>query len=471
MNILMPGEPDLVNVARIDHGIIPFTRNCENAGMSIDREHFTKLGEYLDVEINDLTGKILEYVPRESLDAFVHATKEIDADEDFNVDSPDQIARLLFQHLRLGSGIELTTTPTGDRISTGKKQLERLRDEHPIVPLILQRREYTKLQSTYAEVFPRIAEYKASVDQWKLYYKIGLTFTSTGRMTCSRLHQIPIRTKVGRKIREGFIPEPGMVFISADYGGLELRVLAHCAREAVMTDVFWQPAELRGPDGKYILDGKGEPAKNPNGDIHQKTQDGLNMPDSMDATAKRLASKRVNFGIVYGTTDLGLWLTLQSDGVTCTREQCAGFMEGFFRTYRGVEPYIEKHHHRARRYGIAYNIFGRVTQAPEFRSVHKRIRREGERRIQNWVIQSTATEIFKIGAARVNEFCDEVQAGLFGRPRMCRPLLPIHDQVLLECDVDISDECAVCVADIMSEAVQLRVPLRVDANCQPRWKK
>lgn len=445
--ILTPGCPDLLNVSNIDNGVIPFTRACQNNGMVLNREHLWELSGYLDKEIERLGGEITEHIPQTMLDEFTQASLAID---DFNIDSPDQIATLLFRHLRVGQGVELEMTPTGDRISTGKKQLERIKKDHPIIPLILQRREYTKLQNTYCDTLPNEAIYVPSIDRWKFYYNIGLTFTSTGRMTVSRVHQIPIRTELGRKIRQAFEPEPGMVFISADYAGLELRILAHCAMERKMIEIF----------------------SDPDGDIHQNTVDGLNMPDSMDKTAQRLAAKRVNFGIVYGTTDLGLWLTLQSDGVTCTREQCAGFQLGFFATYPDVAPYITKMHYRARRYGFSYNIFGRVSPAPEFRSVHKRIVREGERRIQNYVIQSTATDVFKIGAAEVYDFCLEVQNGLFGKPKRCEPLLPFHDQILLQCDKDIAVECAEAVGQIMGGCVKLRIPLKVDNPIQEgHWKK
>lgn len=446
-NVVICGEPNLANVARIDNGVIPFTRACQNNGMVINREHLWELSDYLDKEISRLGEEITEHIPESMLDEFTNESMSID---DFNIDSPDQIASMLFRHLRVGAGVELETTKSGDRISTGKKQLERIKKDHVVIPIILQRREYVKLKTTYTSTLPELAIYIPEIDRYKLYYNIGLTFTSTGRMTCSRLHQIPIRTELGRKIRQAFEPEPGMVFISADYAGLELRILAHCAWERRMIEIF----------------------SSPKGDIHQNTVDGLNMPDSMDSTAQRLAAKRVNFGIVYGTTDLGLWLTLQSDGVTCTREQCAGFQLGFFATYPDVAPYITKMHYRARRYGFSYNIFGRVSPAPEFRSVHKRIVREGERRIQNYVIQSTATDVFKIGAAEVYDFCIEVQNGLFGKPMRCEPLLPFHDQILLQCDKDIAVECAEAIGQIMCGCVKLRIPLKVDYPIQEGcWKK
>jgi DNA polymerase I-like protein with 3'-5' exonuclease and polymerase domains len=757
------GAPSLENVAIIDHNVIGFTRACQNNGLSVDREHFWELSEYLETEIKELAYKITAYVLQSSLDAFDTESADIDLD-DFNPDSPDQIATLLFRHLRVGSGIELATTASGNRISTGKKQLERLKQEHPVIPLILQRRELTKLLTTYCRTLPAAAIFVPSIDRWKIYYNIGLTFTSTGRMTCSRLHQIPIRTELGRLIRNGFIPEPGCKFISADFSQLELRILAHCAQERAMIEVF----------------------NDPKGDIHKKTQDSMKMPDTMDSLQKRLASKRVNFGIClaagqrvltdhglvpienlttnmllwdgvewvshggvvcngyrevitydgitatpdhkvwttegrvlslatamaegrriavtaaedspvryyadqgedlphrtvakdqdilrelqanqryfhrrsiggqaerllvsarvqvsrssagkvsaatllynpaamqkpellslrelwgtrdrkqvrecgrlravcpprasasdlqglrdrqerqrwplrereseaiyswreraeqkkhalvdvswgedcgyrsacspqsglsglppgrqthlqagglpesavagdleaqtsrsiqkalvydilnagprhrftcegklvsncYGTTDLGLWLTLQSDGVPCTREQCAEFQRGFFSTYSDVLPYIQKQHYRARRYGFDWNIFGRVSPAPEFRSVHRRIVREGERRSQNWAIQSTAADVFKIAAADVHEFCLEVEKGLFGRPYCCRPLLPVHDQVLIGVDSLISKECSEAIAEIMSNAVGLRVPLQVDSEIQGCW--
>ena len=408
--------------------------------MCVDREHFWGLSEHLKKKIEELTYKITEYVPREVIDDFtIDSIKNEESEEkarekaiknqerisDFNPDSPDQIAALLFKYLRVGANTELETTKSGTRLSTGKKQLERLKKDHPVIPLILQRREYAKLISTYTQSLPDSAIYVPEIDRWKIYYNIGLTFTSTGRMTCSRLHQIPIRTEEGRKIRQGFLASPGCKLISIDFSGLEMRAMAHRAKERTMIKVFSSTCtehskfdETCPQCVKY--------------DIHATTQAGLDMPDSMDAIQKRLAAKRCGFGILFGSTDLGLWLTLQSDGVPCTREQCAGFMAGFFKTYFDVPPYIQQQFQRVRRYGFAYNPFGRVTPVPEFRSVHKRIVREGERRVQNWGIQSFATDIFKLAAAEVHDYCLEVEKGLFGKPYILRCLLPIHDQILIE---------------------------------------
>jgi DNA polymerase-1 len=273
------GRPDLQNAALIDHNVIGFTRSCQNNGLCIDREHFWNLSDFLQQEIDYLAKQITEYIPKADLDSFTEeSTRESlkEPDElnldDFNPDSPDQIATLLFKHLKIGEGMELTTTPTGDRISTGKKQLQRLKDEHPIIPLILQRREYYKLKHTYANILPTKAIYDPKWDRWRIYYTIGLTFTSTGRMNCSRLHQIPGRTDIGKLIKEGFMAYPGRVLLSL---------------EKTMMDIFWN-----------------------NGDIHQVTQDGLPIPADFNNEMKRIIAKATNFGTAYSVTDLGLWLAL-----------------------------------------------------------------------------------------------------------------------------------------------------------------
>lgn len=444
MSALLPGRPDLHNCARIDHNVIPIISRMMRNGICVDKDHFHTLSEYLQEEMKETSKQITSYIPQSALDAFVGESLN-----DFNVDSPDQIAALLFRHLRIGDDKDLELTPKGDRISTGKKQLERLRSDHPVVPLILQHREYKKLDSTYCAVIPSETIYIPELDRWKFFHKIGLTFTTTGRMTCRRLHQIPIRTELGRLIRQGFITSASdRVYISADYSQIELRALAHESGDVVMSNIFRD-----------------------DGDIHKKTQDGLDMPSTLDKIQKRLAAKRTVFGVIYGSTDLGLWLTLQSDGVSCTREQCAIFLNGIFDTYPNVRPFIEKHHYRAKRYGFDWNSFGRVTLAPEVRSVHPRVVAEGLRRIQNFAIQSFSAEVFKIGAALVEEFCREVRLGLFGSPKHLEPIFPIHDQILLECERDIAEECANAIEDIMSHAVQLSVPVRCDWDIQEKWTK
>jgi DNA polymerase I len=446
MNARIVGQPDLSNVAIIDHNVVPFIRACQNNGISIDREHFHELSEYLDYEIAESNKKITSYVPQEALDAFTEESLSLD---DFNPDSPAQVGTLLFKHLNIGADKELTTTKSGTRLSTGKKQLERLKQDHPIIPLILQRREYKKLQTTYATVLPNLAQYIPSSDEWRVFYKIGLTFTSTGRMVCSRLHQIPIRTDLGRLIRQGFVTRPGHAFVSIDFSQIELRVLANNAQERRMMEIF----------------------SDPEGDIHYTTQQGIGMPDTLDKIQKRLAAKRTNFGIVFSITDLGLYLALQADGIPCTQEMCAGFIADWYKTYPDVAPYVQQQHYRARRYGMVWTLFGRVSPVPEVRSVHRRIVSEGLRRAQNFGIQGCAADIFKIAAAQVYEFCQEVKLGLFGAPKYLEPILPIHDQILLESSSDIAEEVAEAIGYIMSNAVELRVPIMTDYNIAERWEK
>src|ERR1700722_18527450 len=167
MSISIVGRPDLTNCGAIDHNVVPFIRASQNNGISVDREHFYELSEYLDYEIIESGKKIASFIPQEALDAFTEESIGID---DFNPDSPAQIGALLFQHLNIGAGKELTTTKSGTRLSTGKKQLERLKQDHPIIPLILQRREYKKLQTTYASVLPTLAQYVKASDEWRVFY-------------------------------------------------------------------------------------------------------------------------------------------------------------------------------------------------------------------------------------------------------------------------------------------------------------
>lgn len=450
MDISICGQPNLRQCAIIDHAVVPIVRRMMHNGVSINREHCYDLSTYLSKEMEDVAEKISEYVPRAQLDAF---TEESISESDFNVDSPDQIAQLLFKHLKVGAGMELSTTKSGTRLSTGKKQLERLKTQHDVIPLILQRREYAKLKNTYSDKLPKIAQFDKKSGQWRIYTKFGLTFTTTGRMNSSKpnLQNIPMKTELGRRIKQAFIPSPGKVFVSADYAAIELRLLAHCANERKMTEIFCTPG----------------------GDVHAVTQAGLPIPDTLDDIQKRLIAKRTGFGIVYGQTDLGLWLTLQSEGVPCTQELAARFINGFYATYPDISPYVSKQHYRARRYGMTWSIFGRPRLVPETRSVHRRIVSAGLRQAQNQPIQTGAADIFKIGAADVHDLGEEIRAGLLNsKYTYWEPLLAVHDQLLHESDPEISEEAAGATEYVMSNCVSLNVPLRVDWSIQPDcWKK
>ena len=255
--IRIPGHPDPDNVRRLDMLPVPMVRRMQRLGMAINVPYLHDLTSRLDSEMTDLRADIASVIPVDALDAFVEKTTVIDEDADWspiNVESGPQLAKLLFDILGIGKDRDLKTTASGDRPTTGKKQLEMLKADHPVIQKVLDYRERSKLKSTYTTRLPKLAvkhprgrccpicEMPHVDSTWRVHTQILLTRTDTGRAASKRpnLQQIPARSKLGRMVREAFIPSPGCVLVGCDFSQIELRMLAHCAVEANLAHIFLQ---------------------------------------------------------------------------------------------------------------------------------------------------------------------------------------------------------------------------------------
>lgn len=281
--ISLPGRPDLLNIRRLDTAIIPYTRACQRYGMRVDMDGMAALSSKFDANMERIEGEIGRLLPPGFLDRFTGET--------FNVDSAEQVGELLFDVLGVGKGKALKMTPSGDRISTGKKQLELLKGEHPIIPLVLEYRENSKLKSTYSTGMVKMAVRHPKgercgvcgrrhySEEWRLHPELTITRTGTGRLACKNpnLQTIPTRSAMGREIRANFFAGEGRTLISCDFSQIELRVLAHCAREAGMIEVFQKP----------------------DGDIHLATaMDVFGLKaEEVDKMEHRLPAKTINFAV------------------------------------------------------------------------------------------------------------------------------------------------------------------------------
>ena len=298
--------PDLLNVRYIDEGCVPMVRKMHRNGIAVDIQKLDAITCDLMRLEDEYKRQIYEYIPKQNLDSFTQAIAHEDGDGDagdldaptsdleFNLNSGDQLAELLFTHLGIGTGQKLKLTKGGARLATDKKQLEILNkgaQAHPVIGLILKYREAFKLRTTYTEKMPAIARFDPLTDTYRIYTTFTLTRTATGRLASKapNLMNLPFRTEIGRRIRAAFIPSPGKVFVGADFSQIELRILAHCSKDPYMLEIYRN-----------------------NGDIHVATamrafsKTAAEVKSEAGKMLYRLPCKRVNFGICIAEGQLVL---------------------------------------------------------------------------------------------------------------------------------------------------------------------
>lgn len=472
-DITIPRHPDPENIRKLDLLPLPQIRRMMRMGIAIDREWFWQMSSDLEAEKVELKKKITSYIPEDRLDEFVGDSGD---DLSFNIQSAPQIAELLFKMLGIGRGKQLKKTKTGDRLATDKKQLETLKRDHPVIPLILEYRECSKLKSTYTSKLPELARLHNRgecqlcgnhhhEDHYRIHTQIVTTRTDTGRLASRKpnLQNIPARTKRGQRVRKGFIASKGMRLVSRDFSQIELRLLAHCARAISMLKVF-----LAG------------------GDIHLDTaMRAFELAaDAIDKLLHRAPCKNVNFGVVYGLAAAGLLdlmiLTYATAGkeipTWLTLEWCEKFIEKWFDLYPEVRDYLEIQHYRARRYEIVWTPMGRVRRVPEVRSVHNRIQMAGLRQGGNMPIQGFAADVMKIGMARAESRLVQLRED---NRIYAEALLPIHDELVSEVEEDWADEVGEIIGSEMEQALTdvdtgeeyCRVPIATDGHSMERWQK
>ena len=349
------------------------------------------------------------------------------AGEEFNIKSPAQLGVILFEKLGLKSGKK---TKTG--YSTTAEVLEKLKNHHPIINLILEYRTLTKLGSTYCEGL-----LKAVAPDGRVHSTFNQTETRTGRISSlePNLQNIPVRSEEGRELRRFFRAKPGYVLVDADYSQIELRVLAHMAKDTAMTVAF-----------------------NNNEDIHTKTAgEVFNLPPVLVTPKMRSSAKAVNFGIVYGISAFSL---AQDIGVT--RKEAQDYIDGYFATYPQVKEYMEAVVEKAKADGYASTLFGRRRYLPELHASNFIQRSFGERVARNMPIQGTAADIIKLAMVKVrNSF---LKSGL-----NAKIILQVHDELIVEASIEDSQKAADILKNEMEHAAELSVPLLVDIHKGETW--
>ncbi|MBR5137569.1 MAG: DNA polymerase I [Clostridia bacterium] len=383
----------------------------EMCGMDVDPEALAQLGRDYDAQITELENAIYAL-----------------AGEKFNINSPSQLGQMLFVTLGLKHGRK---TKTG--YSTDAEVLEKLVDEHPIIPLIIKYRQISKLNSTYARGLYKFI----NPETGRIHTTFNQTVTATGRLSSQdpNLQNIPIRTAEGREIRKVFVCKPGEMLVSADYSQIELRVLAHVAQDVNMQEIFRQ-----------------------GGDIHTDTAAMVfSVPREEVTKDMRRAAKAVNLGIVYGISEFGL-----AKDLGIGYGEAKAYIEAYLQNFVGVRDYMAGITQEAVDKGYVTTFMGRRRYIPELKSKDHNIRSFGERVALNAPIQGAAADIIKIAMIKVEEAlkASGLDADL---------VLQVHDELIIRCrEVDYPMVVNI-LRENMENAVALSVPLVVDIDSGHSW--
>lgn len=384
--------------------------DMEQRGIGVNEEELKVYSERLGVKIEQLEKDIFKL-----------------SGEEFNISSPKQLGVILFDKLRLPFGKK---TKTG--YSTSADILEKLVSEHPIVSLILEYRQLTKLKSTYAD---GLTAYIG--DDKRIHGKFHQTIAATGRISSTdpNLQNIPIRMELGREIRKAFIPKQGYNFVDADYSQIELRVLAHMSGDEKLIEAY-----------------------NEAQDIHRITASQVfHTPLEEVTPLQRSNAKAVNFGIVYGISSFGL-----GQDLNISRKEAESYINRYFETYPSVKNFLDGLVSQAKKDGYVTTIFGRRRPIPELTSSNFMQRSFGERVAMNSPIQGTAADIIKIAMIRVNQKLKALNM----RSRL---ILQIHDELLIEAHEEEKDQVIAILKEEMQNAAALSIPLDVDVNMGTNW--
>jgi len=386
----------------------------ERTGVSIDSTELKRLSGMMEGEIARLTSEI-------------HAL----AGKPFNISSPQQLGRVLFEDLKLPAPVKYGK---GKTISTAADVLEELAPDHEIVRKALEYRQLTKLKGTYVDALPALIDARTG----RLHTSFNQSGAATGRLSSSNpnLQNIPIRTEMGREIRACFVPRPGWKLVAADYSQIELRLLAHMSEDALLVEAYRKSE-----------------------DIHTLTaSEVLGVPPLMVTPEARRRAKAVNFGIVYGISPFGLAAQL---GIA--RGEAEKYIRNYFARHAGVRRWLDATIEAVRQTGVTRTLFGRERPIPDINSRNPNARGFAERTAVNSPLQGTAADLIKLAMVRID-------AALQSGGHQSAMLLQVHDELVFECPPDEVKAVSKLVKREMEGVHPLKVPLVVDVGVGDNWR-
>jgi DNA polymerase-1 len=395
----------------VEMPLVPVLAAMEGNGVLLDTDLLRKISLELGREILRLEAEIYSSVGHE-----------------FNINSPQQLGKVLFEELRLPQGRK---TKTG--YSTEASIMETLRGVHPVIELVLEYRQLAKLKSTYVDALPGLINRKTG----RVHTTLNQTGTATGRLSSSEpnLQNIPTRGQLGNKIRQAIIAPPGASLLSADYSQIDLRALAHLSQDPGLIDAFASDEDIHAMTASRIF----------------------GIPREEVTPEMRRNAKTVNFGVVYGMSDYGL-----EQATNLSREEAAQFIALYFERYPRVKEYIEATQEQARKLGYVQTVMGRRRFIPEINSPNRQVREAAERMAINAPVQGTSADIIKI--AMINLDREVKKRGL-----KSNMLLQIHDELLFEVPQEEIEEMKSLVSELMSKAIKLCVPVKIDIKLGRNW--
>ena len=398
----------------IDLPLASVLAQMEQLGIRVDPKQLRVLSGELDTDIQRLSGEIYEL-----------------AGKPFNINSPVQLGKILFEELNLPAPVKYGK---GKTISTAADVLEGLAAEHEIARKVLEYRQLSKLKGTYIDALPDLIDPKTG----RVHTTFNQTGAATGRLSSSNpnLQNIPIRTALGREIRAAFVPREGWKLVVADYSQIELRLLAHMSHDPVLVDAF----------------SRGE-------DIHTRTAaEVFRVPPLMVTSEMRRNAKAVNFGIVYGQTPFGLAASLGID-----RKEAEEYIRTYFELHAGVKKFIQKTIAEVRESGFAPTLFGRKRPIPDMHSRNPNARNFAKRTAVNTPLQGTAADLIKLAMIRIDD--------ILRREKLeTKMLLQVHDELLFESPPGEAERVSKMVKREMETVHKLDVPLIVDVGIGENWR-
>ncbi|HEX5425113.1 MAG TPA: DNA polymerase I [Candidatus Acidoferrales bacterium] len=399
---------------RIDLPLAPVLARMEAAGVFVDKNELEIISSQTEQELRTLEKCICDL-----------------AGFEFNINSPQQLAEVLFDRLNLQGPKQGRGRPRSR--STAADVLEELALLHELPKKVLEYRELSKLKSTYADVLPRLIHPATG----RIHTRFSQTGTATGRLSSSNpnLQNIPVRTELGREIRAAFVASPGHLLLSADYSQIELRILAHLSEDAILTEAF-----RRGED------------------IHSRTaQEVFGVAPLMQTREHRRVAKVINFGVIYGLSPFGLAQNLSID-----QKEAAQFIAAYFERYSGVRKFLDAQVAEVRKTSVSKTLFGRVRPIPEITSPQPSIRNFAERTALNTPMQGAAADLIKLAMIEM----DRRLASKF----KARMILQVHDELLFEAPEDEIPALSKLVKEVMEGAHKFRVPIVAETKVGRNWR-
>jgi DNA polymerase-1 len=397
--------------SQVEMPLVPILLDMERNGIALDTGILRNLSQQLGEQLSQLETEIYAA-----------------ADGAFNINSPQQLGKVLFDKLQLPN-----TRRGKSKYSTEASVLEELGKDYPIVKLILQYRQLMKLKSTYLDTLPALVNPTTG----RVHTSFNQTRAVTGRLSSSdpNMQNIPVRGGMGGQVRQAFIAPAGSYLLSGDYSQIDLRVLAHLSQDPGLLAAFQQDE-----------------------DIHAATAAGLFgvKPSQVTPDMRRLA-KTVNFGVIYGMSDYGL-----EQATELTRQEASQFISTYFEKYKGVKEYLDSTKEQARRNGYVQTLMGRRRYIPDINAPNRQVREAAERMAINMPVQGTSADIIKV--AMINLAREMKERGV-----QSKMLLQVHDELVLEVPEAEMHIMRKLVPEVMSAALRLSIPLKVDIKEGKNW--